>query len=367
MPCESRGLKNYYMKFKLLLVMTAIMCTLSGCGKNGNGGGAVLPVADYEKLIEENADVVLLDVRTAEEFAEGHIPHAMNVDVSSENFVSTVESKIPKEKEVALYCRSGHRSVEAANKLREAGYKVVDLEGGILAWEKAFLPVTNDTVDVYFTKNGKKIEIQALIHSAVRIVYDGKEIEVDPVHELDKRTTDYSKFPKADLILVTHEHHDHLDPVAIKTLQKSDTLVILNPNSQAILGYGKAMKNGDSLSLGDGMEIEAVPAYNTTPERLQFHPKGRDNGYVLTLDGFRIYIAGDTEVVPEMKNIKDVDVAFFPCNLPYTMTPEQLIEAAKIVMPKVVYPYHYGTTDLSSITPALAPLGIYVRILPFDP
>ena len=126
------------------------------------------------------------------------------------------------------------------------------------------------------------------------------------------------------------------------------------------------MKNGDKKTI-DGIEIEAVPAYNVSQDRLQFHPEGRDNGYVLNIGGLRIYIAGDTEVIPEMSNLKDIDIAFLPCNLPYTMTPDQLIEAAKIIRPKVLYPYHFGTTDLSSITPALAPEGIYVRICPFDP
>lgn len=228
-------------------------------------------------------------------------------------------------------------------------------------------PCTDGKNDFYTTPGGKTVEIEPLIHASIRIVYDGKEIEVDPVGTLDTRHTDYAAFPKADLILVTHEHHDHLDPEAIKTLSGPDTVVIANPNSAKILGYGEVMKNGDTLNPLPGVTVEAVPAYNTSPDKLQFHPKGRDNGYVLDLDGFRIYIAGDTEVIPEMKQLKDIDIAFLPCNLPYTMTPEQLIEAAEIIKPKVVYPYHYGTTDLSSIAPALEPKGIDVRILPFDP
>lgn len=229
------------------------------------------------------------------------------------------------------------------------------------------LPKTEGKFDVYTTPGGKEVKIEPLIHASIRIVYDGKEIEVDPVGQLGDRTTDYAAFPKADIILVTHEHHDHLDPEAIKTLSKPDTIVIANPNSAAILGYGEVMKNGDIKNLGDGITVEAVPAYNTSPDKLQFHPKGRDNGYVLTLDGLRIYIAGDTEPIPEMTDLKDIDIAFLPCNLPYTMTPQQLIAAAETIKPKVVYPYHYGTTDLSSIAPALAPKGIEVRILPFDP
>lgn len=224
-----------------------------------------------------------------------------------------------------------------------------------------------DGNDVFKTPGGKTVEIEPLIHASIRIVYDGKEIEIDPVGKLGDRSTDYSKFPKADIILVTHEHHDHLDPDAIKTLSKADTMVIANPNSAEILGYGKVMRNGDTISLPDNITIHAVPAYNTSADRLQFHPKGRDNGYVLDLDGLRIYIAGDTEVTPEIRDLRDIDIAFLPCNLPYTMTPDQLIEAAKIIRPKVLYPYHFGTTDLSGVQASLSPLGIDVRLRPFDP
>ena len=350
--------------FKLFLLMAALTCSLSSCGKNTNN---LLSPKEFESLVETGSDVVLLDVRTADEFSEGHLPGAINIDAISAGFVDSVKTRIPTSKEIALYCRSGRRSAEAAEELQKIGYTVYDLDGGILAWEKDGLPVTDGTDDFYTTPGGKSVEIEPLIHASIRIVYDGREIEVDPVGKMGDRVTDYARFPKADLILVTHEHYDHLDPEAIKTLSKADTIVIANPNSAAILGYGEMMKNGDRKVLPDGIEIEAVPAYNTSEDKLLFHPKGRDNSYVLTLDGLRIYIAGDTEVIPEMKNLKDIDIAFLPCNLPYTMTPEQLIEAAKIIKPKVLYPYHFGTTDLSSVTPALAPLGIDVRIRPFDP
>lgn len=323
--------------------------------------------SQFENLIQTAKNLVLLDVRTPEEYAQGHIPGAINIDGQNLGFVNRVTSRIPRDKEIALYCRSGHRSIDAANKLIALGYRVTDLAGGILAWQEAGLPVTNDTDDFFTTPNGKQVEILPLMHASIRIKFDGKEIEIDPVGKMGTRTVDYSKFPKADLILVTHEHYDHYDPEAIKKLTKADTIIITNERVHDMLGYGTALKNGGSLNLENGIKIEAVPAYNTTEDRLQFHPKGRDNGYILDLDGLRIYIAGDTEVIPEMKKFKNIDIAFLPCNLPYTMTPEQFIEAAKLIHPKVVYPYHFGTTDLSSITPALAPLGIDVRIRPFDP
>ena len=105
-----------------------------------------------------------------------------------------------------------------------------------------------------------------------------------------------------------------------------------------------------------------MPAYNTSPKHLQFHPKGRDNGFILNIDGFRVYIAGDTEDIPEMANLGNIDVAFLPCNQPYTMTVSQLLNAALMVKPRVLIPYHYGSTDISSVPNALAPYGIDVRL-----
>jgi L-ascorbate metabolism protein UlaG (beta-lactamase superfamily) len=122
------------------------------------------------------------------------------------------------------------------------------------------------------------------------------------------------------------------------------------------------LKNGDKVKYADDVIIEAVPAYNTTLGREQFHPKGRDNGYILTLDGLRIYIAGDTEDIPEMAELKDIDIAFLPCNQPYTMTIDQCVNAAKIIKPKILFPYHYNETPVAQITMKLARAGIEVRI-----
>ena len=225
---------------------------------------------------------------------------------------------------------------------------------------------TPENSDTFTTTSGKTVTIEPLIHASLRITFDGKEIEIDPVGNLNQRTTNYADFPKADYIFVTHEHHDHLDKQAIENLTGEKTRLFANPNSVEIIGAGETLRNGDEVTLGEGMTVVAVPAYNTTEGHLQFHPKGRDNGYILTLDGLRIYIAGDTEVIPEMKEIKDIDIAFLPCNQPYTMTPEQFVEAAEIIRPKVVYPYHFGNTDLSSIPEKLKGSGIEVRLRPFD-
>ena len=224
----------------------------------------------------------------------------------------------------------------------------------------------NYETDVFKTKSGKTITFHALMHASIRVVYDGKEIEIDPCAKLRDRTVDYTVMPKADFIFVTHEHGDHYDPQTIKMLTADHTLLIMNQRCAEMYGSGKAMKNGDNMQVANGITVEAVLAYNTTESHQQFHPQGRDNGYVITIDGLRIYIAGDTEDIPEMEGIKDIDIAFLPCNQPFTMTPEQLIRAAKVIKPKVLFPYHYGQTDLSTIPPALEGEGIDVRIRHYE-
>ena len=220
-------------------------------------------------------------------------------------------------------------------------------------------------VDEFTTASGKTVKFHALMHSCIRIQYDGKEIQIDPVSKLGNRSINYAAMPKADYIFVTHEHADHYDAAALKTLSADKTQLVMNKRCADMYASGKVMVNGDKLQLAD-VSVEAVPAYNSTPGREQFHPKGRDNGYILTIDGLRIYIAGDTEDIPEMAQIKDIDIAFLPCNQPYTMTPDQLVRAAKVIKPKVLFPYHYGQTDLSSIPAQLEGTGIDVRIRHYE-
>lgn len=219
----------------------------------------------------------------------------------------------------------------------------------------------NAQVDTFKTKNGKEITSHAIKHGSIRITYDGKEIEVDPVTKL-KPETDYSKFPKADYIFVTHEHFDHCDTVAIRQLEKPSTVIITNENCSKIIGKGKVMHNDDHLQLAKDITVEAVPAYNTTLDKTKYHPKGRDNGFILTIDGFRIYISGDTEDIPEMANFKNIDVAFLSTNQPFTMTPEQCAKAARTIKPKVLFPYHYSDTDINKVVELLKGSGIDVRI-----
>ena len=331
-------------------------------------------VQGFTRLVTQ-PDIVVLDVRTASEYAEGHIAGAVNIDVNGQNFLKEVQQRLDTAQTIAVYCRSGRRSANAATILAKEGYKLVNLEGGIMAWQAEGQPVTRDTHerDVFLTKSGKSVEFYALMHASIRIVYDGKEIYVDPVSRLGDRSVDYSLLPKADYILVTHEHGDHFDPATIAQLQTSVTRLVTNRRCADQLGSGDIMANGDRLTLADDITLEAVPAYNITEGHLQFHPKGRDNGFVLTIDGLRIYIAGDTEDVPEMNLLaseggqnEKIDIAFLPCNQPYTMTTDQLIHAAQMVQPHVLFPYHYGQTDVSSIPSQLEKQSIEVRIRHYE-
>ena len=200
--------------------------------------------------------------------------------------------------------------------------------------------------DVVKTAKGD-LQITFIGHGSLMFAFGGKIIHVDPF----SRLADYSKLPQADMILLTHEHRDHLDLKALEHLQADKTKIILTKNCAQQVKGGIIMKNGDVKTV-DGLKIEAVPAYNLVhmrSEGVPFHPKGNGNGYVITFGDMRIYVAGDTENIPEMKQLKDIDVAFLPMNLPYTMTPEMVADAARAFKPKVLYPYHYGDTAPSKL------------------
>ena len=215
--------------------------------------------------------------------------------------------------------------------------------------------------DTFKTPSGKNVTITHIKHATMQIDFDGKVIYVDPVAKL-KPETSFLAYPKADYLLLTHEHHDHFDVLAVGQLSQTETAIYANNFCYRQLQKGVCMHNGDSVRMGPNIMLWAVPAYNTTPGREQFHPKGRDNGYVLSLDGLRIYIAGDTEDIPEMEQLKDIDIAFLPCNQPYTMTVDQLVRAAKIIKPKVLFPYHYSDTPINQVLMKLVGSGIDVRI-----
>ncbi len=214
------------------------------------------------------------------------------------------------------------------------------------------------------TKEGK-IEITFIGHASLMLKFKGKVIHVDPF----SRMADYSNFPKADIVLITHHHRDHLDPAALKLILKKETKIIAPKRCAPELKNPIVMNNGNKKSIL-GIDIDAVPAYNIVNKRKSgeaYHVKGVGNGYVISLSEKKIYIAGDTENVPEMKNLKNIDVAFLPMNLPYTMTPEMTARAALSFMPKILYPYHYGKTDRNILVKLLKGKKIDVRLAEFYP
>jgi L-ascorbate metabolism protein UlaG (beta-lactamase superfamily) len=214
--------------------------------------------------------------------------------------------------------------------------------------------------DVFNTSVGP-LKITFLGHGSLVFNLGDKTIYLDPVMEW----ADFSLFPKADLILLTHEHKDHKDTKALELLRSEKTVLVGSEACAKDLEGMKIMHNGDRLTL-QGIGIEAVPAYNIVHMRSPgqpFHPKGSGNGYVITFGDKRVYVAGDTEDIPEMKELKDIDIAFLPMTLPYTMTPEMAANAAKSFGPKIFYPYHYGAADTSRIVELLKnEKGIEVRI-----
>ena len=342
------------MKFMSLLTT---LLSLLGCSGRGVVNQAV---AEFEAAAAK-PEVAVIDVRTPEEYAEGHLPWASNVDWKSPDFLQQVEAAYPKQAPLAVYCRSGRRSAEAAEVLTNAGYTVSNLQGGYLAWTAAGKPTTTYAVETFFTRGGLPVAITLIKHGTLALRYKGRTVHVDPVGGYGKPTDYAAEFPKADVVIVTHEHGDHFDKKAIADLMdKGTTQIVTNARCAEMLGYGTVMANGDTATILGDVRLDAFPAYNYTEGRTQFHPKGRDNGFVLTMDGLRIYIAGDTEDIPEMAELKDIDIAFLPVNQPYTMTVEQCVRAAKTISPRVLVPYHFSQTDLSAL-PGLLP-GIDVRL-----
>jgi L-ascorbate metabolism protein UlaG (beta-lactamase superfamily) len=200
--------------------------------------------------------------------------------------------------------------------------------------------------DTFKTFTGD-LKITFIGHGSLMFTFDGKIIHVDPFSQL----ADYASLPKADIILITHEHMDHLDMKALSAVRTEKSMVVLTETCAKQVKGGIVMKNGDIKTIR-GLKIEAVPAYNIVhkrPDEQPFHPKGIGNGYVITFGDKKVYAAGDTENIPEMKELKNIDIAFLPMNLPFTMTPEMVVDAAKVFKPKILYPYHFGETDTSKL------------------
>jgi L-ascorbate metabolism protein UlaG (beta-lactamase superfamily) len=211
--------------------------------------------------------------------------------------------------------------------------------------------------DTFETSAGP-VKITPIQHASLMIEAGGKVIQVDPVGDF------YEGLPKADLILLTDIHGDHMSPPAIAKVKKDDTVIVAPKAVQQTVTLAEAWNNGETKKWS-GWTIEAIPMYNIKrgpSEGKLFHDKGRGNGYVLTYGGKRFYISGDTEGIPEVRALKNIDVAFVCMNLPYTMPPEEAAEAVKAFKPKVVYPYHYRGSDLAVFQKGLEGSGVEVRI-----
>ena len=204
------------------------------------------------------------------------------------------------------------------------------------------------------------VQVVPITHGSVVLQWEGKVIHVDPWSQ-----GDYAGVPQADLILVTDIHGDHMDPDQISKVRKADTVIIAPAAVQKTVTQARVLGNGESVEIL-GARIEAIPMYNLKrgPEEGKlYHDKGRGNGYIVELGDQRFYFSGDTECIPEMKALKDIDVAFVSMNLPYTMTPEEAAGCVNAFAPKVVYPYHYRGSDMDAFKNSVTAGGVEVKLL----
>lgn len=201
-------------------------------------------------------------------------------------------------------------------------------------------------------------------HASIGLEWDGKHVYLDPCCE----EADLESLPKADAILITHHHDDHFDPKAVEILRKSDTVIITNAVVGAEVEGAEVLGEGNRTFMNSWLAVEAVPAYNV--ERTQYHPRSRgDNGYIVEMAGRRTYVAGDTELTPEMVAVEEIDYLFLPVNLPYTMTVEMAVEAARAIRPRVFYPFHtIGTPaeEIARIPELLKDEGFEVVVAPME-
>jgi L-ascorbate metabolism protein UlaG (beta-lactamase superfamily) len=235
----------------------------------------------------------------------------------------------------------------------------LSLVGAVLTTPPASIAFEKDTIPT----SGGPLEITFIGHGTLMLGFGGKVVHIDPYG----RPADYATLPKADVVLITHAHGDHLDPAALAAVRTPRTEVVVAPVCAGKVEGAIVLKNGEERVV-QGISVAAVPAYNLVhkrPDGAPFHPKGEGNGYVLTFGHTRLYVAGDTENTPEMKALSGLDVAFLPMNLPYTMTPEMVADAARAMKPRILYPYHFGDTDPARLVELLRDVkAIEVRVRP---
>jgi sugar lactone lactonase YvrE/L-ascorbate metabolism protein UlaG (beta-lactamase superfamily) len=296
-------------------------------------------LSDKKLFAPEGADGMTID-------NQGNIYLATNiVAVYNKNGQKIESIEIPEQPSNVCFGGKGKQIlfITARTSLYSIRMQVKGVEQVEQTEVKAMSKFEEDTIKT----SAGDLKITFIGHATLIFSFNSKIIHIDPV----SREADYGELPKADIILITHEHSDHFDTKAINILRKEGTKLILTKACAGMVSGGIIMQNGDVQTI-DGLRIEAEPAYNIVnkrPDGEPFHPKGQGNGYVITFGDKRVYVAGDTENTPEMKRLKNIDIAFLPMNLPYTMTPEMTADAAKAFKPKILYPYHYGQTDTNKL------------------
>lgn len=204
--------------------------------------------------------------------------------------------------------------------------------------------------DCFVTAKGNRLTITHIGHGTLMLSYQDEVIHIDPWSSL----ANYDTLPKADYVVLTHHHRDHLDSLALSKVYTPNTQLYwtgICASQTKFKADGKVVANGDTI-VTPHFRFIAVPAYNLVNKRSNgepFHPKGEGNGYIFEFDNLRVYVAGDTENIPEMENLGPIDIAFLPANLPFTMSPEMFKAAAIMVKPQILYPYHTGNTYLNII------------------
>lgn len=235
---------------------------------------------------------------------------------------------------------------------------------GLVSMAASVATAQQPETDVIETSAGP-LEIRFVGHGSLVFSYGAKVIHVDPY----SRVADYTTLPKADLVLITHAHGDHLDPAALAAIRGPQTQVVAAADCEGKLEGATVLRNGEQRLVA-GVAVTAVPAYNLVnrrPNGAPFHAPGQGNGYTLAFGDTRVYVAGDTENIPEMKALRGIRVAFLPMNLPYTMTPEMVADAARAFRPAILYPYHYGDTNPQELVKLLAAekdIDVRVRRMP---
>ncbi len=225
------------------------------------------------------------------------------------------------------------------------------------------LAVRVSAADDHIGSGKDEITIHPINHATLSLSCNGVTVYADPVGEAKR----FADLPAADLILVTDIHGDHMSAPTLEAIAKDKTHIIVpaavaEKLTEALKSKLIILKNGETKEI-NGLKITAVPMYNLSADRLKFHDKGRGNGYVVEMGGKRIYLSGDTEDIPEMRALKNIEVAFVCMNLPYTMTEDQAASAVREFRPKIVYPYHYRGSDTEKFKKLVGTdAGVEVRL-----